>query len=117
MHAPCATQAGVGYAFWSAFEVMQEIQALKSEATDLGVEWLDLRTARHAEKHEAERAAAAAAAAGGPGARPGEREDPRIRVIDADELLELLEAQARAAVAAAGPDDPRAHDQVRVHAT
>ena len=34
----------------------------------------------------------------------------RTAVLDEDELLELLEARAREAVAAAGPHDPRASD-------
>eukprot|EP00198_Chlamydomonas_reinhardtii_P009867 XP_001699204.1 hypothetical protein CHLREDRAFT_206017 [Chlamydomonas reinhardtii] len=93
-------KAGVEYAFWSAYAVIQEQQALRSEAAALGVEPAVLKKLQQIQAAEAAEVAA---------------EDPRIRILDVDELLDLFEAKCCAAVAAAGEDDPRAGDKERKH--
>ncbi|KAG2433073.1 hypothetical protein HYH02_012777 [Chlamydomonas schloesseri] len=131
-------KAGVEYAFWSAYAVIQEQQALRSEAAALGVEPAVLKKLQALQAAEAAEAAAAYAArreaAAGAGPGPGSsgsgaaaaaagaavpkdpvKEDPRIKILDVDELLDLFEAKCCAAVAAAGADDPRAGDTDRKH--
>ncbi|KXZ45888.1 hypothetical protein GPECTOR_49g472 [Gonium pectorale] len=120
-------KAGVEYAFWSAHSVILAQQQLRSEAAALGVDAAALKAVLAAqeqlrreeegeeetdddeeeEDEEEDGAAARRAAQAGPG--PGSAAaDPRIRILDVDELLDLFEARCAAAVAAAGPDDPRA---------
>ncbi|GFR44328.1 hypothetical protein Agub_g5541, partial [Astrephomene gubernaculifera] len=105
--------AGVDYAFWSAFSVIQEQQALRSEASALGVEPAVLKKLlQQQQQEEAERQQQylrqRQRAAGLPEAAvEAEKEDPRIKILDVDELLELFERKCAAAVAAGGPDDPR----------
>ncbi|GIL57282.1 hypothetical protein Vafri_12537 [Volvox africanus] len=109
-------KAGVEYAFWSAHAIIQEQQRLRSEAAALGVDPAALRKVLQLQQEqEQEQAGAsqgnaaattglsssAAAAAGVIGS------DARIRILDVDELLDLFERKCAAAVAAAGPDDPR----------
>ncbi|PNW71778.1 hypothetical protein CHLRE_16g680944v5 [Chlamydomonas reinhardtii] len=123
-------KAGVEYAFWSAYAVIQEQQALRSEAAALGVEPAVLKKLQQIQAAEAAEVAAVYAArreaASGAGPGPGSsgaatepkaaaKEDPRIRILDVDELLDLFEAKCCAAVAAAGEDDPRAGDKERKH--
>lgn len=118
------------YAFWSAYAVIQEQQALRSEAAALGVEPAVLKKLQQIQAAEAAEVAAVYAArreaASGAGPGPGSsgaatepkaaaKEDPRIRILDVDELLDLFEAKCCAAVAAAGEDDPRAGDKERKH--
>ncbi|EFJ46500.1 hypothetical protein VOLCADRAFT_105489 [Volvox carteri f. nagariensis] len=94
-------KAGVEYAFWSAHAVIQEQQRLRSEAAALGVDPTALRKVLQQQQQEAAAAGGAAAVAAQAAA------DPRIRILDVDELLDLFERKCAAAVAVAGPDDPR----------
>lgn len=84
----------------------------------LGEDWHELRERVAKERRLtrlAERAAYTASlgantdADGKPAVSPAER----IRVLSAEELIDVLEEAAREAVAAAGPDDPRAQDPER----
>ncbi|GIL89787.1 hypothetical protein Vretimale_16572 [Volvox reticuliferus] len=122
-------KAGVEYAFWSAHAIIQEQQRLRSEAAALGVDPAALRKAlqlqqQEEEQRQQERQARrqqeqkqAGGSQGDTAAMPGPSSssaattitssDPRIRILDVDELLDLFERKCGAAVAAAGPDDPR----------
>ncbi|KAG1659046.1 hypothetical protein FOA52_010886 [Chlamydomonas sp. UWO 241] len=91
---------GLHYAFWSARAVTEEMQALKAEANELGVDVWDLKRRKRESGPWT------------PGGRPID-EDVRIRLLDGEELTELMEARAAAAVAAAGPGDPRHGDSER----
>ena len=88
------SQLGLDYAFWSAFRVSEETQALKMEAQELGVDIHDLRAQR---KREREQQRERERRRGG-GQVEEEEEDERIRLLDGEELLELVEERARAAV-------------------
>ena len=92
-------QLGLDYAFWSAFRVSEELQALRMEAQDHGEDVHELRAARRRERKEAE----ARQRRGGEG---GE-EDPRIRLLDGEDLIELIEERARAAVEVRNPGGAR----------
>lgn len=83
-------QIGLDYAFWSAFQVTQNMQQLKAEAAELGVDVYDLKAERKREQEEEREALRRE--------RGEEEEDERIRVLDGEELLELLEYKARLAV-------------------
>jgi hypothetical protein len=110
----CHSQIGMPYAFWSAHAVTEEHTALKAEAQELGVDWHDLRE----ERQEAARLARVAADAALLAAENAAGRDGvaavaaarATRVLGVEELLSLMEEQAAAAVAAAGPNDPRVQE-------
>lgn len=119
-------QAGVEYAFWSAHAMIQEQQRIRSEAATLGVDPVALRKLLQQQQleqeQEQERLLKQGAARGesrAVGTGPGfpvvslgaaVNDDPRIRILDVEELLDRFELKCSAAVAAAGPDDPRASE-------
>lgn len=92
MHAH-GVQAGVDYAFWSAFTVMEEQARIRHEASQLGVDPAALKVVLA--QRDAEMQARAAQRA---------EQDPRIHVLDEHELLEYLESKAREAIAVGGLD-------------
>ncbi|KAG2488868.1 hypothetical protein HYH03_012663 [Edaphochlamys debaryana] len=113
-------KAGVKYAFWSAYSVIQEQQHLRSEASALGVDVVTLKKLMAQQKAEQEQERARAAGPGPGSERSKEeeeaqavRDDPRIKVLDVDELLALFERMCSAAFAAgvreAGASKAAAH--------
>mmetsp|Transcript_27163 Transcript_27163/g.69134 ORF Transcript_27163/g.69134 Transcript_27163/m.69134 type:complete len:649 (-) Transcript_27163:2405-4351(-) len=109
-------KAGVSYAFWSAYAVQQDQAALKAQAAESGEDWHELRE-EVARRRRLQRIAEAAAraqqgdgGASGSGQQRSSDDPERVRVLSAEELIELLEEKAREAVAEAGPDDPRAQE-------
>lgn len=104
---PCvrarALQAGVSYAFWSAYETQQHHTALKAQASESGEDWHDLREEAARERRRRRIAEAAARAQqrqqeGGEELEPGRLhpDDPeRVRMLSAEELIEVLEEKAR----------------------
>jgi len=96
-------QAGIQYAFWSAFAVSEEYDALKSEAAELGIDWLELRE----EKNRIRRLTRIAASAHMLATLGKEAVDDanKVRILDADEVVCWLEDRAREAAEEAGPVD------------
>lgn len=98
---------GRRYAFWSAAAASEAQQAARHEASALGLP----APAPAAEVRNA--VGKGAAGRGGKGGGADEEGYDRIRVLDVEELLEVLEAAAREAVEAADEDDPRRSDPDR----
>jgi hypothetical protein len=124
---------GVPYGFWSAYAASEAQARARHDAAALGLEGasaadvaahfrqlLGLPSGSSAAGKGAGAAAAAAAAVGaraGSGGGSGGSSSSsssggRTRVLSVDELLAVLEAQARAAVEAAPADDPRRWSRV-----
>lgn len=92
-------QAGVDYAFWSAFAASEAQSKLRSEASALGVDAAALKAVMAAQEQAKQEQQQQQRKEGqSPWMVEPEVVDPRTCILDEDELLEFFEERARAAI-------------------
>ncbi len=101
---------GRRHVFWSAAAAADEQQRARHEASVLGLPVPAPMAEQRAAAAAASSSSSSGKAGGGSSGGGKEVEFDRVRVLGVEELLEVLEDAARAAVAAAPADDPRRAD-------